>query len=143
MNCGVCVTASVASLTGGSWIAGHRWFGCCPSRFATRRLLSANGETAFLAPTFQDAFGNPTGGAGLTWGSRDPGVAIVASDGLVTGVGAGSTYVTASFAAPSDSILVTVTMRGAITVTFDDGFVIAYTTRGRSSRSSGWWATSA
>jgi uncharacterized protein YjdB len=90
-------------------------------------LLSANGETAFLAPTFQDAFGNPTGGAGLTWESRDPGVATVASDGLVTGVAAGSTYVTASFAAPSDSILVTVSMRGAITVTFDDGFVTTYT----------------
>jgi hypothetical protein len=90
-------------------------------------LLSANGETAFLAPTFQDAFGNPTGGAGLTWESRDPGVAMVASDGLVTGVGAGSTYVTMSFAAPSDSILVTVIMRGAITLTFDDGFVTAYT----------------
>ncbi len=90
-------------------------------------LLSANGETAFLAPTFQDAFGNPTGGAGLTWESRDPGVATVASDGLVTAVAAGSTYVTASFAAPSDSILVTVIMRGAITLTFDDGFVTAYT----------------
>jgi peptidoglycan/xylan/chitin deacetylase (PgdA/CDA1 family) len=90
-------------------------------------LLNANGETAFLAPTFQDAFGNLTGGAGLTWESRDPSVAIVASDGLVTGVGAGSTYVTASFAAPSDSILVTVIMRGAITLTFDDGFVTAYT----------------
>ncbi len=90
-------------------------------------LLSARGETAFLAPTFQDAYGNLTGGAGLIWESRDPGVATVAADGLVTGVGAGSTYVTASFAAPSDSILVTVIMRGAITVTFDDGFVTAYT----------------
>jgi len=90
-------------------------------------LLSANGETAFLAPTFQDAYGNPTGGAGPTWESRDPGVATVAPDGLVTGVAAGSTYVTASFGSPSDSILVTVILRGAITVTFDDGFVTTYT----------------
>jgi len=89
-------------------------------------LLNANGETAFLAPTFQDAYGNLTGGAGLIWESRDPGVATVASDGLVTGVGAGSTYVTMSFASPSDSILVTVIMRGAITLTFDDGFVTMY-----------------
>lgn len=90
-------------------------------------LLSANGETAFLAPTYQDQFANPTGGAGLTWESRDTGVATVAADGLVTGVAAGSTYVIASFGAPSDSILITVSMRGAITVTFDDGFVTAYT----------------
>jgi hypothetical protein len=89
-------------------------------------LLNANGETAFLAPTFQDAYGNATGGAGLIFESRDPGVATAASDGLVTGVGAGSTYVTMSFASPSDSILVTVIMRGAITVTFDDGFVTMY-----------------
>jgi peptidoglycan/xylan/chitin deacetylase (PgdA/CDA1 family) len=89
-------------------------------------LLSANGETAFLAPTFQDAYGNATGGGGLIWESRDSGVAIVASDGLVTGIGTGSTYVTMSFASPSDSILVTVIMRGAITVTFDDGFVTMY-----------------
>jgi peptidoglycan/xylan/chitin deacetylase (PgdA/CDA1 family) len=89
-------------------------------------LLSANGETAFLAPTFQDTYGNPTGGAGLIFESRDPGVAMVAPDGLVTGVAEGSTYVTMSFASPSDSILVTVIMRGAITVTFDDGFVTMY-----------------
>jgi len=90
-------------------------------------LLSARGETAFLAPTHQDAFGNPTSGSGLSWVSRDPAVATVAADGLVTGMGSGATYVTAGFGAPSDSILVTVLLRGAITITFDDGFITAFT----------------
>jgi len=90
-------------------------------------LISARGETAFLAPTHRDAFGNTSSGSGLVWVSRDPAVATVAADGLVTGVATGSTYVTAGFGPPSDSILVTVAMRGAITITFDDGFITAFT----------------
>lgn len=89
-------------------------------------LLSARGETAYLLPTYLDQYGNQTSDDGVAWLSRDPSVASVAPDGLVTGAGSGSTYVVASLGSPSDSILATVVMRGAITVTFDDGFVDAY-----------------
>ena len=90
-------------------------------------LLSARGETAYLSPTYRDAFLNPTTPSGATWVSRVPSVATVASDGLVTGQAAGATYVVASMPSSTDSILVTVVMRGAITLTFDDGFITAYT----------------
>ena len=90
-------------------------------------LLSARGETAYLAPTYRDAFLNSTSPSGVTWTSRSPTVATVATDGLVTGQSAGATYVVASMPSSTDSILVTVIMRGAITLTFDDGFITAYT----------------
>jgi peptidoglycan/xylan/chitin deacetylase (PgdA/CDA1 family) len=90
-------------------------------------LLSARGETAYLSPTYRDAFLNPTSPSGVTWTSREPSVVTVATDGLVTGQAAGATYVVASMPSSLDSILVTVVMRGAITLTFDDGFLTAYT----------------
>jgi hypothetical protein len=50
-------------------------------------------------------------------------VASVSPDGLVTAVDPGVTYLDASLGGlPTDSLLVTVSLRGAITVTFDDGF---------------------
>ncbi len=90
-------------------------------------LLSARGEAAYLSPTYRDAFLNPASPSGATWVSRVPSVATVATDGLVTGQSAGATYVVASMPSSTDSILVTVVMRGAITLTFDDGFITAYT----------------
>ena len=90
-------------------------------------LLSAAGETVFLAPSFLDQYGNTAAATSVTWNSSDPGVAMVAADGLVTGQGSGTTYVTASLGSPTDSILVTVVPRGAITVTFDDGWLTTYT----------------
>jgi peptidoglycan/xylan/chitin deacetylase (PgdA/CDA1 family) len=90
--------------------------------FADSVLLSARGETAWLAPTYADRFANPTTGAGAVWTSRDPAIAAVSTDGLVTGGDAGSTWIVAGMPEPTDSILVSVVMRGAITVTFDDGF---------------------
>jgi peptidoglycan/xylan/chitin deacetylase (PgdA/CDA1 family) len=89
-------------------------------------LLSARGETAFLAPGYLDAHGNPTAGGGVAWQARDPAVATVAADGLVTAQSAGTTYVVGSLGSEADSLLVTVVMRGAITITFDDGFRSAY-----------------
>jgi len=94
--------------------------------FADSILLSGKGETAFLSPTYVDAFGNSTTGVGTTWLSRDEIVATVSPDGLVTGLSEGSTYVVGSLGAPIDSLLVTVLLRGAITITFDDGFREAY-----------------
>ncbi|MGE0158543.1 MAG: polysaccharide deacetylase family protein [Gemmatimonadales bacterium] len=90
-------------------------------------LLSARGETAFLGPTHRDAFLNPAAPGTVTWTSRAPSVATVAPDGLVTGQAAGATYVVLRLGTSMDSILVTVAMRGAITFTFDDGFLDAYT----------------
>jgi hypothetical protein len=89
-------------------------------------LLSARGETVYLSPTYRDQFANITSAGGVTWTSRAPAVASVAADGLVTGQGPGATYVVASFGAPVDSILVTLGLRGAITLTFDDGFRDVY-----------------
>lgn len=90
-------------------------------------LLSARGETAFLAPAYFDAFGNVTAASGLSWLSRDPAVVDAASNGLVTGGAEGSAWVVAILSgSPVDSIEVTVEMRGAITVTFDDGWISVY-----------------
>jgi peptidoglycan/xylan/chitin deacetylase (PgdA/CDA1 family) len=90
-------------------------------------LLSASGETAFLAPSYADEFGNQTSGAGATWSSAEPAVASVSPDGLVTGGIEGSTWVVGTMdGMTADSILVTVIHRGAITITFDDGFRSVY-----------------
>ncbi|MDH3208266.1 MAG: Ig-like domain-containing protein [Gemmatimonadota bacterium] len=85
-------------------------------------LLNGRGETAFLGPTYADRYGNPTSFSGAVWLSRDPAVATSSPTGLITAVDPGATYVVASIGSPSDSVLVTVSLRGAITVTFDDGF---------------------
>lgn len=90
-------------------------------------LLSGRGETAFLGPTYRDQYGNVTPPGSAVWQSRDPAVASVSPDGLVTAGDEGATYVVAMLGSPTDSLLVTVAMRGAITVTFDDGFVDADT----------------
>jgi len=90
-------------------------------------LLNGRGETAYLAPTFTDAYGNAAEPTEVTWASEDVGVATVAQDGLVTGRGGGTTWVTGSVGGTPDSLLVTVVLRGAITLTFDDGRRTAYT----------------
>jgi peptidoglycan/xylan/chitin deacetylase (PgdA/CDA1 family) len=90
-------------------------------------LVSARGETVYLAPAFYDAYGNPAMATDVTWTSSDPAVAVAAPDGLVTGQGKGTAYVTGSLGSSVDSLLVTVEHRGAITVTFDDGWRTTYT----------------
>jgi peptidoglycan/xylan/chitin deacetylase (PgdA/CDA1 family) len=90
-------------------------------------LLSGRGETVHLAPAFHDAYGNAALATAVTWASSDPTVATAAPDGLVTGQGTGTAYVTGSLGSSADSLLVTVEHRGAITVTFDDGWRTTYT----------------
>jgi len=90
-------------------------------------ILNGYGETAFLGPTYRDGYGNPTTGSGMTWESRDLAVATVQPDGLITAVDTGAVYVVGTYGSQLDSLLVTVALRGAITVTFDDGFVEGYT----------------
>jgi hypothetical protein len=63
----------------------------------------------------------------MSWTSRDPAVANVASDGLIVAEAAGATWVTGSLGAAIDSVLVTVVLRGAITISFDDGWLTTYT----------------
>jgi len=89
--------------------------------------LNGRDEMAVLGPTFTDRYANVTGPAGVVWQVRDPAVVSVDADGLVTALNEGTTYVVASLGSPTDSILVTVSFRGAITITFDDGFIDAYT----------------
>jgi hypothetical protein len=91
-------------------------------------IMHGVGETAFLGPTYVDGYGNATVASGLTLESRDPLVATVQPDGLVTAMGADSTYIVLSVGGvATDSLLATVSLRGAITVTFDDGFIDADT----------------
>jgi peptidoglycan/xylan/chitin deacetylase (PgdA/CDA1 family) len=89
-------------------------------------LISAVGETVLLLPAFTDAYGNAAQPTQAPWTSSDPAVATVAVDGLVTGRQAGVVYVSGSVGASSDSLLVTVALRGTITMTFDDGWRSAH-----------------
>jgi peptidoglycan/xylan/chitin deacetylase (PgdA/CDA1 family) len=90
-------------------------------------LLSGRLESVLLAPGFTDAYGNVAESMPVSWSSSDPRVATVGADGLVTGRDTGTTVVTGSSGASVDSLLVTVSLRGAITVTFDDGWRTTYT----------------
>lgn len=96
-------------------------------------LLSGRGEGVRLLPAFADVYGNLTvapaqGEPGApVWSSLDPSVASVGPDGVVTAIGAGAAHVTVAMGgAPPDSVLVTVQLRGAITLTFDDGWRSVY-----------------
>jgi peptidoglycan/xylan/chitin deacetylase (PgdA/CDA1 family) len=89
-------------------------------------LLSGSGETAYLAPTFRDAFGNPAMPVPAGWSSDNPSVATVSPDGLISAVAAGSVWIRSALGSPGDSVLVTMVPRGAITITFDDGWDETY-----------------
>lgn len=89
-------------------------------------LLSAVGESVFLGPSYLDEWGNNTTSGAATWVTRDAGVATVSTDGLVVGSGVGQTYILPVVGSATDSILVTVVPRGAITITFDDGWRTVY-----------------
>lgn len=54
------------------------------------------GQTAALTATAHDANGNVLQGRGVSWSSGNPSVATVSSSGMVTGVGVGSTGITAT-----------------------------------------------
>lgn len=89
-------------------------------------LLSAVGESAFLGPTYYDAWGNVASGAVANFSSADSSIVSVSPDGLLVGTGEGATMIYAAMPEGGDSILVTVVPRGAITVTFDDGWRSVY-----------------
>ena len=56
----------------------------------------ATGASIQLTAVPQDGGGNPLAGRAVTWSSSNTGVAMVASDGLVTGVGQGTATITAT-----------------------------------------------
>lgn len=84
--------------------------------------LNGPGETAFLGPSYSDQFGNAAAPASASYESTDPAVATVEPGGLITAVSEGSSHVVLSLGSSSDSLEVIVSLRGAITITFDDGF---------------------
>src|SRR5437762_5122229 len=68
----------------------------------------AKGGTVQLAASITDWNGNPTTGT-IAWATRDPGIATVDATGLVTGVGAGSTKIAATFHGATGTATVGVT----------------------------------
>src|SRR5207244_12023533 len=67
------------------------------------------GQTVQLAATPKDANGNALSGRTVTWASSNGSVGAVNGSGLVTGVVAGSTTITATSEGQSGSSAVTVT----------------------------------
>ena len=84
-------------------------------------------ETALVEPTIEDAFGNRIQGAAVTWDIADPAVVTADQAGQVRAIRPGSTFVRASIPESSDSVRVIVDPSGAITITFDDGWLTTYT----------------
>ena len=89
--------------------------------------LTGYGETALVVPTIEDAFGNLIQGAAVSWDVADPDVVTADQAGQVRAGGPGYTFVRASIPESSDSVRVTVDPSGAITITFDDGWLTTYT----------------
>jgi hypothetical protein len=90
-------------------------------------LLSGTGESAFLTPSFEDSYGNAALPVPVSWDTSDPAVATIEADGLVTAQSRGSSWVRVTLGSSVDSIQVTLVPRGAITITFDDGWLTTYT----------------
>jgi uncharacterized protein YjdB len=66
------------------------------------------GSTAALSVKFYDGLGSELTGPVATWSSRDPTVATVNGQGVVTGVGSGTTWVRATAGSAADSSKVVV-----------------------------------
>lgn len=69
----------------------------------------AQGKTAQLSADIRDQTGRQMTGITVNWSSSTPGVATVSNSGLMTGVSAGTTSITASAAGLSKSATATVT----------------------------------
>jgi serine/threonine protein kinase/alpha-tubulin suppressor-like RCC1 family protein/uncharacterized protein YjdB len=72
------------------------------------RLTVAVGEHTALAVSARDARGRALQGREARWSSSDPTVAQISADGVVTGLGAGSTVITAAIEGKTASASVTV-----------------------------------
>ncbi len=89
--------------------------------------LTGYDETALVVPTIEDAFGNLIEGAAVSWDVADPAVVTVDLAGQMRAAKPGSTLVRASIPEASDSVRVIVDPSGAISITFDDGWLTTYT----------------
>ncbi|HEU6452927.1 MAG TPA: Ig-like domain-containing protein [Gemmatimonadaceae bacterium] len=78
------------------------------------------GKTSTLTATVKDASGNTLTGRDVTWKSDNTGVATVDANGVVTGVSAGTTTVTATSGGKSGSAKVVVTLEPVARVTVVD-----------------------
>ncbi len=74
---------------------------------------------AFVATLIYDDNSVAVSPAGVQWQSADPSVALVSGTGVVTGVAAGTTFVTATLGAVSVSKAVAVTLPELVTLTVD------------------------
>jgi hypothetical protein len=72
----------------------------------------APSATVQLQATILDANGSSLSGRQVTWSSNDDGVATVSSEGLVTGVAAGSATITATSEGKSETAVVEVGIEG-------------------------------
>src|SRR5216117_1028541 len=75
------------------------------------------GQTLQLTATPEDANGNPLSGRTVSWSSASSAVAAVNGNGLVTGVAAGATTITATSEGTSGTAAVTVTSVPVASVT--------------------------
>lgn len=90
--------------------------------------LTAWRERRGFEGSFRDEHGNVAAPpASAEWEVLDPGVVTLGSDGTFTAVDRGEARVAVHFGAVTDTAVVRVDPRGVITITFDDGFVSAYT----------------
>lgn len=75
------------------------------------------GEQAALSVTVKDANGTVVSDRVVTWRSADPGIAIVSTTGVVTGVAPGSARISAASEGTSDTAVVTVVRPAIANVT--------------------------
>ena len=66
------------------------------------------GQTTSFTATVRDADGREVGDREVTWSTSDPRIALVSSNGVVTGVGAGTATITATSEGKSGSASITV-----------------------------------
>lgn len=83
---------------------------------ATASTVKAE-KTVLLTAQSKDAGGNPLSGRTVTWTTSNASVATVASNGTVTGVGAGTAVITATSEGVTSQITITVTRAAIATIT--------------------------
>ena len=111
----VTITATIGTASGTAAIT------VVPAEVASVTITPASAtvlapQTVQLSATLRNADGKVMAGQPLVWTSANPAVATVNSSGLVTGVGAGSVGVIAMSRGVGDTALITVAVRGSITV---------------------------
>jgi hypothetical protein len=89
--------------------------------------LHALREEVIVRPRVRDRHGNAIEEQILAWSSADPAIVAVDSGGRLIARAEGATMITASLGELADTLHVVVAPRGAITITFDDGWLTTYT----------------